>query len=164
MSKHSTIGVGWDVGGWNCDNNSKSRDALVIVGALGELLGQPWRGNLRHVINEAVRTADFLAKIFGLCRLASGFSNSSVTVAIDAPHGTGLPQRIIWKYRKCLLVKKLDTFQKRPRRGQGRWYAGDCRTARKRCAILLGPFRPLRGARAERYQEVARAVSFCPKA
>jgi hypothetical protein len=85
MLKHSTIGVGWDIGGWNCDNNSKSRDALVIVGALGELLGQPWRGNLRHVINEAVSTADFLAKIFGLCRLASGFSNSSVTVAIDAP-------------------------------------------------------------------------------
>jgi hypothetical protein len=85
MLKHSTIGVGRDAGGWNCDNNSKSRDALVIVGALGELLGQPWRGNLRHVINEAVSTADFLAKIFGLCRLASGFSNSSVTVAIDAP-------------------------------------------------------------------------------
>ena len=85
MSEHSTIGVGWDVGGWNCDNNSKSRDALVIVGAHGELLGQPWRGNLRHVINEAASTAEFLAKVFALCRLASGFSTSSVTVAIDAP-------------------------------------------------------------------------------
>ena len=85
MSEHSTIGVGWDVGGWNCDKNSNSRDALVIVGALGELLGQPWRGNLRHVINEAVNTAEFLTKIFGLCRLTGGFSTSAVTVAIDAP-------------------------------------------------------------------------------
>jgi hypothetical protein len=56
MSEHSTIGIGWDVGGWNCDKDSKSRDALVIVGARGELLGQPWRGNLRHVINEAVNS------------------------------------------------------------------------------------------------------------
>lgn len=85
MSKHSTIGVGWDVGGWNCDKNSSSRDALVIVDARGELLGQPWRGNLRHVINDAVSTAEFLAKIFDLCGLANGFSANSVTIAIDAP-------------------------------------------------------------------------------
>lgn len=25
--------VGWDVGGWNCDNNSESRDAIVILDA-----------------------------------------------------------------------------------------------------------------------------------
>ncbi|MBR0831353.1 DUF429 domain-containing protein [Bradyrhizobium manausense] len=85
MSEHSTIAVGWDVGGWNCDNNRDSRDALVIVDAHGELLGQPWRGNLRHVINEAASTAEFLAKIFDHCRLANGFSANSVTIAIDAP-------------------------------------------------------------------------------
>ena len=84
-SKGSTIGVGWDVGGWNCDTNPNSRDALVIVGELGDLLGRPWRGNLRQVINEAVSTAEFLANIFGLCGIARGLSISSVTVAIDAP-------------------------------------------------------------------------------
>ena len=92
MSEHSTIGVGWDVGGWNCDNNSKSRDALVIVGAHGELLGQPWRGSLRHVINEAASTVEFLAKVFALCRLASGFSEvyGSLVGKVRIEDGLGL--------------------------------------------------------------------------
>ena len=30
--------IGWDVGGWNCDRNSKSRDALVVLDASGETL------------------------------------------------------------------------------------------------------------------------------
>lgn len=27
----SVLLIGWDVGGWNCDRNRLSRDALVVV-------------------------------------------------------------------------------------------------------------------------------------
>ena len=39
--------LGWDVGGWNCDKNGKSRDAIVILNQNLEIVGKPWRGNLR---------------------------------------------------------------------------------------------------------------------
>jgi hypothetical protein len=48
-------------------------------------MGQPWRGNLRHAINEAPNTAAFLAKIFSLCRIKEAPSTCRVTIAIDAP-------------------------------------------------------------------------------
>ena len=55
---NSTLGgfaiyIGWDVGGWNCDKNKSSRDALVVLDANRTLLGQPWRGNLCAAINQA---------------------------------------------------------------------------------------------------------------
>ena len=31
--------LGWDVGGWNCDKNALSRDALVLLNAKGEWVG-----------------------------------------------------------------------------------------------------------------------------
>ena len=45
--------VGWDVGGWNCDENGESRDAIVILDASRSIVGKPWRGNLRASINAA---------------------------------------------------------------------------------------------------------------
>ena len=33
--------IGWDVGGWNCDKNPTSRDALVVLHAAGmSMVGQ----------------------------------------------------------------------------------------------------------------------------
>ena len=29
----SALFIGWDVGGWNCDKNPASRDALVVLDA-----------------------------------------------------------------------------------------------------------------------------------
>lgn len=29
-AKDTALYIGWDVGGWNCDKNNKSRDALMI--------------------------------------------------------------------------------------------------------------------------------------
>jgi hypothetical protein len=43
--------IGWDVGGWNCDRNNKSRDAVVILDESRAIVGKPWRGNLRKQIN-----------------------------------------------------------------------------------------------------------------
>ena len=31
MSKLAYFSIGWDVGGWNCDKNQRSRDAIVIL-------------------------------------------------------------------------------------------------------------------------------------
>jgi hypothetical protein len=85
LNSRATIAIGWDVGGWNCDKNTDSRDALVVLGAQAELLGQPWRGNLRHAINDANNTATFLTKIFSICRVERPPLDSRVTIAIDAP-------------------------------------------------------------------------------
>jgi hypothetical protein len=37
----STLFMGWDVGGWNCDRNPASRDALVVLDAERRLVGKP---------------------------------------------------------------------------------------------------------------------------
>ncbi len=79
------IAIGWDVGGWNCDKNANSRDALVILDGRATLLGRPWRGNLRQTINEADTTSAFVQKIFDLCHVRDALRNAAVTVAIDAP-------------------------------------------------------------------------------
>ena len=49
-TKRPSFFIGWDVGGWNCDNNSNSRDAIVILDDDLTLVGKPWRGNLRESI------------------------------------------------------------------------------------------------------------------
>jgi hypothetical protein len=51
MSKLSVFYISWDVGGWNCEKNANSRDALAILDADLNLIGQPWRGNLTDAIN-----------------------------------------------------------------------------------------------------------------
>lgn len=84
----SPIFIGWDVGGWNCDKNPASRDALVVLDTQHQLIGKPWRGNLRRHINQAVDSADFIARLLGLCALDySGYSSAPVVLAIDTPLG-----------------------------------------------------------------------------
>lgn len=83
--------IGWDVGGWNCDKNNKSRDALVIIDDQRELIGKPWRGNLRHTINEAETSQQWLTMLLELCRVEEGIitslPNTEVVLAIDTPLG-----------------------------------------------------------------------------
>ncbi len=81
------IFIGWDVGGWNCCKNPKSRDALVVLDTAGEKVGQPWRGNLRQTINAATTAAEFLTAILKLCKLTSPSGTAKATIAIDAPLG-----------------------------------------------------------------------------
>lgn len=78
--------VGWDVGGWNCDKNPKSRDALVVLERRGvrlEIAGRPWRGNLRATLVAPSPTGpvDQLLNLAGIER-AKGMR---VTIAIDTP-------------------------------------------------------------------------------
>lgn len=81
--------VGRDVGGWHCDRNPESRDALVVLG-LNEgsqptLIGQAWRGSLRTVLSSH-RGPALLKEMLRLCNVDLADA-AGVMVAIDAPLG-----------------------------------------------------------------------------
>lgn len=80
--------VGWDVGGWHCDKNASSRDALVIA-ALHDrevvVVGKPWRGNLRSVLM-ADTGPMLLSAMLGLCGLDAE-PVTEIIIAIDTPLG-----------------------------------------------------------------------------
>lgn len=86
QARASSYYVGWDVGGWNCDKNGKSRDALVILDAGRNIVGKPWRGNLRVAINQATDSADWINRLFALCK-AGEPCQCQITLAIDTPLG-----------------------------------------------------------------------------
>ncbi len=79
--------LGWDVGGWNCDHNPNSRDAIVILDQSLHLVGTPWRGNLRKTINEAGSTREFLEALFRLNQATLPEGPVAVILAIDTPLG-----------------------------------------------------------------------------
>lgn len=83
----SGIFIGWDVGGWNCDYNPKSRDALILLDGNLCMLGKAWRGNLRAAINAAESAEAFIAHLFRLCAAGSPPAQVEVTLAIDTPLG-----------------------------------------------------------------------------
>lgn len=83
--------IGWDVGGWNCDKNQKSRDAIVILNAELALLGKPWRGNLRTHINEAATSDEWVRVLFSLCATVFPGDAGQTTLAIDTPLGFSEP-------------------------------------------------------------------------
>jgi len=77
--------IGWDVGGWNCDTNRKSRDAIVILNEDLALLGTPWRGNLRTTINDAETSCAWTKAVFSLCEVEEPPEFPTVSLAIDTP-------------------------------------------------------------------------------
>ncbi|MBP6864849.1 MAG: hypothetical protein KBC32_06195 [Candidatus Didemnitutus sp.] len=79
--------VGWDVGGWNCDKNAKSRDAIVVLDFALNMVGQPWRGNLRECISTARTTRDWLKALFTKCKAELPEGDVKITMAIDTPLG-----------------------------------------------------------------------------
>jgi hypothetical protein len=94
--------IGWDVGGWNCDKNGKSRDAIVILDAALQIVGKPWRGNLRTTINAATDADGFINALFALCGAPGGLVLRAeaaqppaprITLAIDTP--LGFPQALV---------------------------------------------------------------------
>jgi predicted nuclease with RNAse H fold len=85
--KPSSYSIGWDVGGWNCDKNTKSRDAIVILDSTTAIVGKPWRENLREHIANAGTTKDWLKALFALCEADFPAEPVSVTMAIDTPLG-----------------------------------------------------------------------------
>ncbi|GIA88964.1 hypothetical protein FXF02_03605 [Vibrio cholerae] len=83
--------IGWDVGAWNCEKNANSRDALVVLNHQGELVGKPWRGNLRDTIAAAASYTDWLSTVAKLCQFDDAtkavFATQNVVMAIDTPLG-----------------------------------------------------------------------------
>jgi hypothetical protein len=84
----ATFFIGWDVGGWNCDKNPNSRDAIVVLDESRHLVGKPWRGNLRQTINGSHDTADWIAGLLGLCGVSGDpHTYTPVVMGIDTPLG-----------------------------------------------------------------------------
>jgi len=83
--------IGWDVGGWNCDKNGLSRDALVILNGSNAVVGKPWRGNLRETLNRASSSRDWISSLFRLCGASEPQEGLPVTLAIDTPLGFSEP-------------------------------------------------------------------------
>ena len=81
--------LGWDVGGWHCDKNASSRDALVATTSQdGEVrvIGKPWRGNLRSVLmGHSGRS--IVSAMLNYCGVQAEDAATEVTVAIDTPLG-----------------------------------------------------------------------------
>ena len=84
--------VGWDVGGWNCDKNPNSRDAISILDENLKLVGKPWRGNLKSIFNNALSQTDLIKSLFALCQVQSELGtqtnqNIHLYFGIDTPLG-----------------------------------------------------------------------------
>ena len=81
--------VGWDVGGWHCDRNRESRDALVVLQLNSEskpvLIGKAWRGSLRPVL-AAHRGTALMGEMLRLCDVDIT-ETAEIMIAIDAPLG-----------------------------------------------------------------------------
>lgn len=102
--------VGWDVGGWNCDKNPTSRDAVVVLDETLAIVGRPWRGNLRRQINAAANTRDWLAALFTACAAPMPAEPCAVTLAIDTPLGFSQDfARLITGLQPCGPVEKSNT-------------------------------------------------------
>ena len=92
MTTPTTLYIGWDVGGWNCDNNSASRDALVVLDDALNVIGTPWWGNLRVTLNDATSSRDVINRLLALCQYVPS-GNERVAMAIDTP--LALPQAFL---------------------------------------------------------------------
>jgi hypothetical protein len=86
-ARTKSYSIGWDVGGWNCDNNRNSRDAIVILDSTPTIVGKPWRGNLRECIATAATTREWVTALFAKCSATVSDEPKSVTMAIDTPLG-----------------------------------------------------------------------------
>jgi predicted nuclease with RNAse H fold len=83
-AKPKSFSIGWDVGAWNC---GKSRDAIVILDSTPDVVGKPWRGNLRECIAAAATSGNWLKALFAECGADFSDEPMSVTMAIDTPLG-----------------------------------------------------------------------------
>lgn len=101
--------IGWDVGGWNCDKNGKSRDAIAILDGSQSIVGKPWRGNLRQTINEASDSLDFVRRLFAHCKAAVPVGPMQATLAIDTP--LGFSDEFVRLITRAQCVEAIDSSQ-----------------------------------------------------
>ncbi len=80
------------MGAWNCDDGD-SRDALVVLegGTDGPVpTGEPWRNNLRSILDGGVSGPDLILAVLALCRVVPR-TPFAATIAIDTPLGWPKP-------------------------------------------------------------------------
>ncbi|RDH87667.1 MAG: hypothetical protein DIZ78_03675 [endosymbiont of Escarpia spicata] len=59
----------------------------MILDANHEIVGTPWRGNLRECINSCSTSTEWIAALLDLCGSGVSPESGPVTVAIDTPLG-----------------------------------------------------------------------------
>ncbi len=84
MENDKTYYIGWDVGAWNCDKNSRSRDAVAILNSDRKIIGKPFRGNLKELINASKNKTEFINGLFEKCDNPN-ITSKKIVLAIDAP-------------------------------------------------------------------------------
>lgn len=104
--------IGWDVGGWNCDKNANSRDAIVILDSTLNIVGEPWRGNLRADINRAMSSREWLELLFQRCNAVVPSGSPSVTMGIDTP--LGFSQEFMNLVGRAAPVESLESSDTNP--------------------------------------------------
>jgi len=102
--------IGWDVGAWHCDGRRKSQDALVILNSALEIVGTPWRGNLRDSINSCSTTGEWSAALLDLCRVS--VNCGSITLAIDTP--LGFPDAFVQLLTRHQVAASIEEFKSNP--------------------------------------------------
>lgn len=86
MNAINDLFLGWDVGGWHCDKNAKSRDALCALEMKSSgpvIVGEIFRGNLRESLT-AEKGPALIAAILKRIGPEAGVA-AHVTIAIDSP-------------------------------------------------------------------------------
>lgn len=112
MTERDSFYIGWDVGGWNCDKNANSRDAIVILDSTLNIVGEPWRGNLRVDINRATSAREWLELLFQRCNAVVPSGTLSVTMGIDTP--LGFSQEFTDLIGRASPVERLDSSDTNP--------------------------------------------------
>jgi hypothetical protein len=102
--------IGWDVGGWNCEKNRKSRDAIVILASDLKVVGKPWRGNLKEAINEAKGAREFAAQLYRLC--SAPVRAGPILLGVDTP--LGFSTEFVQLVSKRIAVETLDRSADNP--------------------------------------------------
>ena len=88
MSEVKQYYIGWDVGAWYCDENSKSRDAIVILDSESNVIGIPCRKNIADEILSTINALGFVKELFRLCKcLEKFYEKDKFLIAIDTPLG-----------------------------------------------------------------------------
>ena len=83
--------IGWDVGAWYCDDKKRSQDSVVILDGDLNIVGSPWRGNLRESLNNATSALDWILTVHRYCEGGEPPENTLFTIAIDTPLGFSEP-------------------------------------------------------------------------
>ena len=150
--------IGWDVGGWNCDKNSKSRDAIVILDASLTIVGKPWRGNLRNSINAADTSEAWIQALLELCATDTTHASPHIYLAIDTP--LGFPEEFIGLVTELRGVATLGDSSSNPY-----LYRRTERMLFKRGLAPLSPLKDMIGSQATKGMHVlarfAREIASC---